>query len=391
MFIFSVQGFPVYLCSLDAEGAFDSLPFAVLFSKIIGIVPDACWRVMLNWYRSMRVRIKWNFNLGSEITVERGTHQGGLTSPFLFNVFYQDLITELNSECCEITIKGCNYNVYCYADDILLASSTPTGLQRLVDISVNYITKHGLRFNPVKTECFTYGKSTFLAPPSCTMEGVVLKQEDALTYLGAVLKGDGGSAHTDRRVLSAQKAFYSLQGAGLCHKGVDPSVASHLYSVGVRTVLLYGCEALHLSRRCLKKLETCQGKLIKSFLALRKSSDNSPVLQALGIPTVSASIGHSSLNLLRSSILFNSNATRFYCHLLSHPNLCSSLLVSRCHKFLQNCEIDFTSFVFNHDYYMSVKSAAAEEADGLSDSIKMLLTDYNDSARDIVQMLVSSF
>ena len=45
------------------------------------------------------------------------------------------------------------YNAFCYADGILLCSTTITGLQNLINISVDYVVKFGLRFNPIKTAC----------------------------------------------------------------------------------------------------------------------------------------------------------------------------------------------------------------------------------------------
>ena len=65
--------------------------------------------------------------------VERGTRQGGLSFPLLFNMFYRDLIEQLDSMDCGVTINKQRYNVFCYADDVLLASTTPTGLQKLIN------------------------------------------------------------------------------------------------------------------------------------------------------------------------------------------------------------------------------------------------------------------
>ncbi len=77
---------PVFVCSLDAEGAFDGIPHAVLFvpHNVMGIIPDISWRILVLWYKGLTVRIKWNGKIGEEISVFKGTRQGGLSSPFLF-------------------------------------------------------------------------------------------------------------------------------------------------------------------------------------------------------------------------------------------------------------------------------------------------------------------
>ena len=43
------NGSPVFMCSLDAEGAFDALPFPVIFTKIANVVSDSSWKILYNW------------------------------------------------------------------------------------------------------------------------------------------------------------------------------------------------------------------------------------------------------------------------------------------------------------------------------------------------------
>ena len=73
---------PLFTCSLDAEGAFDAVLHSVLFKKALSVIPDHCWRVMVHWNRSITVRIKRDGKLSDSIKVCKGTHQGGLSSPF---------------------------------------------------------------------------------------------------------------------------------------------------------------------------------------------------------------------------------------------------------------------------------------------------------------------
>ena len=89
----------------------------------------------------MCVFVHWGTSLSDKICVKRGTRQGGLTSPFIFNLFYKDLIEDLNKCNYGITINGFNFNVMCYADDILLCSVTNYGLQCLIDRAVQYTVK----------------------------------------------------------------------------------------------------------------------------------------------------------------------------------------------------------------------------------------------------------
>ena len=119
----------VFMCSLDTEGAFGGIPHPVLFRT--NIMPGACWRLLYKWYSNMNVRIKWD-KVGKSINIQKGIRQGGLTSPFLFNVFYKELVDILSAHSGGINIYNKLFNLFCYADDLLIVSLTVTGLQNMI-------------------------------------------------------------------------------------------------------------------------------------------------------------------------------------------------------------------------------------------------------------------
>ena len=188
----------------------------------------------------MSVRLRWAGHVSYPFPFEQGTWQGGLTSPFLFNVFYKELIDALNGSECGICIDGQTYNAFCYADDVLLASTTPSGLQSLIDRAAELISNQGLRFNPSKTTCMLFSRNPFTVSPSWSLGGASLRVEDGMTYLGASLSCDDGSRHVQNRQKAAYRAFYALQNAHLHFGGCKPEVASHIFAVGVQTVLFFG-------------------------------------------------------------------------------------------------------------------------------------------------------
>ena len=107
------------------------------------------------------VSIHWGNSKSKRIRICKGTRQGGLSSPFLFNIFYQDVVKHLSLMQCGCRIDDMSFNCFCYADDLLLTSTTVSGLQKLIDYANYYITSHGLRFNASKTECIVIGKPKF--------------------------------------------------------------------------------------------------------------------------------------------------------------------------------------------------------------------------------------
>ena len=172
----------VYSCSLDAEGAFDAIPHSVLFAKASTALPDHCWHVMVKWYNRLNVQIKWCNQLSSKVKICVGTRQGGLSSPFLFNMFYQDLVNELSNCAGGILINNESYNVFCYADDLILTSLSVTGLQTLINTASKYIVSHGLNFKPTKTICTTFGRCAFANSSHWQLNGSILRDEPNVNY-----------------------------------------------------------------------------------------------------------------------------------------------------------------------------------------------------------------
>ena len=181
------EGSPVFYASLDAEGAFDALSHHVILYKTKGVVPDPLWLLLYRSYSNMTVQIKWNKNLSEDIPVTCGTKQGGLASPFIFNMFYYDLVQLLQETNCGVRIGNSNYNCLCCADDILLCSTTVSGLQKLMSTASKCIKNYGLRFNPDKTTCMIMGRNPFTTTPVWLIEDSPIKIENNIKYLGTDL------------------------------------------------------------------------------------------------------------------------------------------------------------------------------------------------------------
>ena len=149
-----------------------------------------------------------------------------------------------------------SYNLFCYADDLILTSLTVTGLQSLIEVSRDYITSHDLSFNPSKTTCTTFGTTHQVVKPTWILNGIKLKQDDAVSYLGTRLPNHARD-HIDNRITTARHAFYGLQGAGLCAKDANPFTVAHIYKTAIQPILTYGCSTLNLKHTDINVRCTC--------------------------------------------------------------------------------------------------------------------------------------
>ena len=202
--------------------------------------------------------------------------------------------------------------MFAYADDLLLASTTMTGLQSLIDLAVFFVTQRGLKFNPSKTTCMVYGKSPFTSPPKWHINDVSLEISNSVKYLGTLLNNTNGKDHTESRIRAANRSFYTLQGAGVCMNGLSPFVSAHVYNIAIRSGLLYGCNSLYLSKSNLLDIDKLQGKLLKAILGLPTRCHTTPILQALGINSCASTVTLSSLDLLKTCLSSSSATASFY-------------------------------------------------------------------------------
>ena len=83
------------------------------------------------------------------------------------------------------------------------------------------------------------GQNPFTLMPSWTMEGVQHSLSDKIPYLGPSIDNCRGASLADMRIRAAQMAYFALQSVGLTLKGVSPDTVRDIFSVGVRSTLLY--------------------------------------------------------------------------------------------------------------------------------------------------------
>lgn len=392
------RGSPVYTCSLDAEGAFDAVPHAVLFRKAMDVIPDHCWLLMVNWYRSITVQIKWGSELSGIIKVTKGTRQGGLSSPFLFNLMYQDMINELSDCVGGININNRSYNVFCYADDIMLASLTVTGLQKMINLADRYITQCGLRFNPSKTDCVMFGQCSLEPRPEWRLNGVKLTESESVNYLGVTLSHSKPNKHVENRISACRRAFYALQGAGFSNAMTDVDTLSYVWKAAIRPVMTYGLNSVHINKGSLESMEKLQSRLLETGIGLHKFCRSSPILKALYVNKIETTIEIGCLDLTRAIFSNNSRARCFYTYLLN-MHVCGKLnghndLISRTKMVCRKNNVNLLKYIFDEMYNRSIRKEMKRnyrEEDGLADSVRQLLLSRDPYDKCVLNMLLVPF
>ena len=156
---FTSRGSTVYVTAVDASKAFDRLDHRILFDKLIRRnIPYCFVAILRDWYSKLTSVVRWNGILSTSFAVTCGVRQGGILSPFLFNVYVNELIELLRDSGYGCYVNSMFIGCLMYADDLLLLSPTVGGIQALLHICDSYGSSNNIVFNTKKT-CSVVGNA----------------------------------------------------------------------------------------------------------------------------------------------------------------------------------------------------------------------------------------
>lgn len=177
----------VFMCFLDASKAFDRVKHSILFKKLLQRgAPTYIVRILLFWYINQTMYVRWGGILSAPFKVSNGVRQGGILSPYLFNIYMDDLSVELNKCKYGCLIGNHTVNHLMYADDLVIFCPSPVGLSSLLHICGKYGIDHDIKYNSKKS-AVVICRSKFnknVSYDDFTINGESISQVSSVKYLG---------------------------------------------------------------------------------------------------------------------------------------------------------------------------------------------------------------
>ena len=270
-----------------------------LFNKLIDrCVPKKYVNLIKNWYGNQNVFVKFNNKFSEQWKIKNGVRQGGVLSPYLFNVYIDDLIKNVSkiSSGCRLGIFSSN--IIAYADDLCLLSPSIKGLQNLIDVLHMNIKDLNLNLNTDKSMCIKFAKNgaPFLNNNGIKINDTFLKFEKETKYLGyciqynMIIKND----------VNREKSKFYKQFNSMLRKFNSSDISVKLRLFNTYCLQLYGSSFWTNDYKCkviLKQFAVAYHKAIKRILNVSYGESNHFVCSLTGLYTFNHFI---NVNIFRS-------------------------------------------------------------------------------------------
>ena len=263
-------GSNVYVCFLDTSKAFDTVWRPGLMIKLheLGIT-GKLWSIINQCHQNTESAIIVNQIQSEWFPVLQGVRQGGVLSTFLYLLFINDLLCELQSGSPNIGILHIPSNCPTLADDLSLIGISPTSLQRQLDIAYNYANKWRFTFNADKS-CVLQFRTKGSEQLSWSMGKSRVSCKQSYNHLGIIINQNCKlSDRINEACNKGRRSYFALSDLGT--QFLNPMTLSHLYKTIVLPSALYGCELWsNISSTDKARLNTFQHFICKNSLGLPK-------------------------------------------------------------------------------------------------------------------------
>ena len=257
------------------KSAFDRVSHSKLFLKLIRRgVPINLVFFLRSWYSHQKLRVIWGSVKSSAFGMSNGIRQGSIISPYLFNVYVDDLNKMLNDSGLGCYVGEKPSNNFSYADDIALLAPSARALNSMLAICAEFARVNLMEFSPSKSVVLLILPRRYhiSRPPNIYLNGSLLSYVDQFKYLGHFITADFADdldIDRERRSLAARGNIL-LRKFGQCSYEVKCMLfKTYCYQ-------LYSCSLwARYKKSSINRLRVCFNTILRRLLGLPQWSSAS--------------------------------------------------------------------------------------------------------------------
>ena len=206
-----------------------------------------------------------------------GVLQGGVLSPNFFNIFLEDLPDYLSSEK-GVYISHTKISYLLFADDLVLMSESPTGLQKLTRGLENFCSQWHMVLNATKTKVVVFNErfaSSSVHP--FVFNGNEVPNSTHYNYLGVTFSNSGNrfGDYYELKYGKALRAIYASRTPACDAIGLNIpiTVLCKIFDTQIHPIIDYGSEVCY-NRKSNYRLESLHLTYLKKALGVKLQTSN---------------------------------------------------------------------------------------------------------------------
>ena len=285
----------LYACFIDYSKAFDCVEHQKIW-KIMAQMgfPRHLIRLIESLYQNQEAAVRVEGETSEWFSVGKGVRQGCILSPYLFNVYADYIMRNFREDASRfdneddpeydtydsINIGGRSLPELRYADDTVLLSSTPEGLEKMIRSVKQHSEDQNLFLNAKKTKIMKTDKTERLT--NIVIDGDTIEEVIDFDYLGSLIAQNGdGIKEIRRRLGMATSKLKSLQKVW---KGNNEETKLKFLRALIFPIATYGSETWSISKEAEKKINAFELRCYRRILRIPWTAKrtNSSILTQFG-------------------------------------------------------------------------------------------------------------
>ena len=255
----------LYVNFVDFEKAFDSIHRESLWKILRNYgIPCKLVHLIKSFYNNFRCSVRHNDTF---FDIKTGVRQGCVMSAVLFNLAIDWVMRRTTED----SPRGIRWSLFStlddldFADDLALLSHTHQHMQEKTSRLHTYGKQVGLRISNKKTELMTLNVTR---PEPVKVNGEDLRQTDRFTYLGSIIRPEGGTKEDIQSRLGKARSVF--RGMNNIWRSTQYSIKTKLklYQSCVISTLLYGSECWRMTETDLAKLRSFHTICLRTILRI---------------------------------------------------------------------------------------------------------------------------